>query len=718
MTLDLSDPDKISDRSELNPHRLTLNYGDTFAIFDHLGDIRNIVERSQGLFFKGCRYLSGSELRIFGRRPELLCSTVREETDILSADLTNPEVVTSSQKIDRGSLHINRLKFLKSGRCFEQLLIENFSMQNLTVPISLSFKSDFHDLFELRGFNRKAPRGKISEKAKSDRIFEATYDGLDGIERCLLIELPEGWRAQGEGVFKYEIDLGPGEHRDFEISFNLTLGSACCATGTLPESLEVLQEELLTEKKKIADITTPNNLFNHWVTRSKLDLITLLSDVGQHQYPFAGVPWYNTVFGRDGIITSIQCLLFAPQVARNVLLYLAEHQADSMDANSDAEPGKILHEVREGELVNIGEVPFKHYYGSVDSTPLFLWLAGLYYQRTGDLELMKTLWPNFERALEWIDHYGDIDGDGFVEYKRRSENGLRNQGWKDSHDSISHADGTLAEGPISLCEVQGYVYQAKLSIAKIARGLKKPELAERLDQQAEKLKKNFNKAFWDEENQYVVLALDGMKRPVRVTTSNPGHCLATQIIDSSHVNAVATRLMQDDLYSGWGIRTLSEKEKRYNPMSYHNGSVWPHDTSIAAFGLALHGHTDSAAKVCESLFEASMFFEMRRMPELFCGFNRRNNEGPILYPVACSPQAWAVASVYLIVSSLFGIEIFAQDKSIRMMRPAMPRFLDELTIERIPIDGGCLSLRFIRYGNDIGIEILEKPQDWTLMICK
>lgn len=710
-----------SDRTELDPHRLTLNFGDTFAVYNRVGDIRNVGEHSQGFFYKGCRFLSRSELLVFGARPELLSSTVREEVDVLSADLTNPELVHGNVKIERGTLHIGRLKFLQSGYGYERITVQNFALQRLMVPLELSLYSDFLDLFELRGFHRKSTPGTISYPEEGSSTYAAFYEGGDGIQRRIRLDFPREWQANGRNKFRCEVELDPGESREFELVVALSLDGEAAPAKKLGAGLRMLEESLEKEKREIGEVHGSNSLFNHWVKRSKLDLVTLLSEVGGYRYPFAGVPWYNTVFGRDGIVTAIQCLLVAPEVAKNVLLFLAQNQARTRDAAFDAEPGKILHEMREGELVNLGEVPFKHYYGSVDSTPLFLWLVGLYYRRTNDVETAHKLWPHVERALEWVNKHGDMDGDGFVEYFRHSENGLTNQGWKDSHDSISHADGSLAQGPIALCEVQGYVYQAKLSIAKLAARLGKKEAAGRLEREASELKLRFNEAFWDEEGRFLALALDGKKKPLRVRTSNPGHCLATGIVDARYAEAVATGLMEPDLYSGWGVRTLSSREKRYNPMSYHNGSVWPHDTSLAAMGLAGYGFTHFAAKICEDMFEASSFFDLQRMPELFCGFERKRNEAPILYPVACSPQAWAVASVYLILGSLLGIEIDAVEKTIKLRNPALPKFLHELNLEQIPADGGTLGLRFLRYGPevcDVGVEVIRKPADWSLVICK
>jgi glycogen debranching enzyme len=402
---------------DIDPNKLTLNYGDTFAVLDRWGDVRNLGERHQGLFYKGCRYLSWWEISLAGQRPELLSSTVREESDCLSADMTNAQMTVNGVVLPRGSIHIGRLKFLKNGECYERVIVQNFTPEPIEAPLSVDFRSNFHDIFELRGFERRSPRGETAT-GSDQGLFKLSYRGADGIERVLRIEFPEDWTLVSAGSFQRKVNLPPHGRFEFQYRIALSQGGESIPPPNHDKALKELELRVKGEKELIADVVTPNSLFNHWVNRSKLDLVTLLCDVGSYKYPFAGVPWYNTIFGRDGLITALQCLLFAPSIARNVLLYLADHQAKEDDPLFDAEPGKILHEVRGGELVNIGEVPFKHYYGSVDSTPLFVWLAGLYGQRTNDLDLIEKIWPNLERALHWIDRFGDCDGNGFVEYQK------------------------------------------------------------------------------------------------------------------------------------------------------------------------------------------------------------------------------------------------------------------------------------------------------------
>ncbi len=376
-------------------------------------------------------------------------------------------------------------------------------------------------------------------------------------------------------------------------------------------------------------------------------------------YPYAGVPWFNTPFGRDGIITALECLWLNPSLARGVLSYLASTQAVDVNPEQDAEPGKILHETRKGEMAALHEMPFARYYGSVDSTPLFVVLAGAYYERTGDRGLIEAIWPNIQAALLWIERYGDYDGDGFIEYDRHSSAGLLHQGWKDSDDAIFHADGALARGPIAVCEVQAYTYAAWRAGAALAAALSLPEPAAKFASRAERLRGRFEDLFWCDELSTYALALDGDKQPCRVRSSNAGQCLFSGIAAADRAVKVGQSLLKPELFSGWGIRTVGSAEPRYNPMGYHLGSVWPHDNALIAFGMSRYGMASEATRVFTGLFDAAMYFDLHRIPELFCGFPRDEGQGPILYPVACAPQAWSAASVFLMVQACLGLHIDA-----------------------------------------------------------
>jgi glycogen debranching enzyme len=415
----------------------------------------------------------------------------------------------------------------------------------------------------------------------------------------------------------------------------------------------------------------------------------------------------------------MQILWLEPAVARGVLRFLAAHQAQDSDDAADAEPGKILHEMRESELARLGEVPFGRYYGSIDSTPLFVALAGLYWQRTRDRATLEAIWPNLRAALEWIERYGDRDGDGFVEYGRRRASGLLNQGWKDSDDGVMHADGRLAEPPIALCEVQAYVYAAWRLAAQLAVDLMNDyPLSADLTLKAEKLRRRFEEAFWCEELGTYALALDGAKRPCEVRSSNAGQLLFTGIAAPEHAARVAQGLFEADFFTGWGVRTLSARERRFNPASYHNGSVWPHDNALIGLGLARYGRTQEALALTTALFDAASHMHLRRLPELFCGFERKRGKAPTLYPVACAPQAWAAGAVYMLLEACLGVTIDGPEQRIRFTYPRLPGVLETVWISNLRVGHGLVDLELRRHGEDVGVNVLRRDGAVEVILVK
>jgi glycogen debranching enzyme len=460
-----------------------------------------------------------------------------------------------------------------------------------------------------------------------------------------------------------------------------------------------------------AAIHTSNDILNEALCRSVADLYMLVSETPDGPYPYAGIPWYSTVFGRDGIITALQTLWLDPGIGLGVLRYLAAHQAKKTDDFADAEPGKVLHEVRHGEMAELREVPFRHYYGSVDATPLFIILAGAYLERTADIGSIRELWPNIEAALRWLEEHGDRDGDGFIEYGRRNERGLVNQGWKDSHDSVFHEDGALAEGPIAMAEVQAYAYGAWRAAANIARHLGKHGRAHEFERRAEKLRVLFDERFYDEALGTYVLALDGNKRACRVRASNAGHVLYTGLALPERADSVVQALMSGASFSGFGIRTVAATEARFNPMSYHNGSVWPHDTAIIAAGLARYGYRHEAAQLFEGLFIASTYMDLRRLPELFCGFPRQPGTGPVFYPVACSPQAWATGTLPYLMQVCLGMRFAPMERIVHFERPILPAFVDEVMMRNMTIADCTMSLHLKRAGSDVLVHVLDRSGD-------
>ena len=689
----------------VGPH-WTLKHDDAFAVVDSLGNM-GAPGGSDGLFFKDTRFLSRLELRMNGLQPLLLGSNVRDDNSSFSADLTNPDFLLNGKVVlEKDLVHLGRTLFLWRGVAYQRLTVSNHSDRRIGLTLSLLFDSDFADLFEVRGMRRRRRGNATRRKTGNDRVlFE--YRGLDDVVRstALAFDPPPTTLAVNEAV--YRLDIAPAETRMIYLSIGCDRPAGQRPAPFLKGLLES-RRELRAASFDTTTIETSNALFNEILCRSAADLRMLMTDTPEGRYPYAGTPWYSTTFGRDGLVTALQMLWHEPSVARGVLRRLAAHQATETDARSDAQPGKILHEMRGGEMAALGEVPFAHYYGSVDATPLFVLLAGLYAERTGDIETIKTLWPAIEAALGWIDGLGDPDRDGFVEYWRATDLGLANQGWKDSYDAIFHADGRLAEGRIALAEVQGYVFAAKTTIARCARRLDRVQQAERLEAEARRLAEQFEAAFWCPDLGTYAVALDGDKRPCRVSTSNAGQLLFTGIVQPDRAAAVAAGLLGPRFFSGWGIRTLAQGEARYNPMSYHNGSIWPHDNALIALGLARYGLKQSVQTLFKGLFDAATYMELRRLPELFCGFRRQPNRGPTLYPVACSPQAWASATPFSLIEAALGLQFDPANEEIRLYNPCLPSFLDSIELRSLQLSASSVDLKVRRHRDDVSVEITRQ----------
>jgi glycogen debranching enzyme len=463
-------------------------------------------------------------------------------------------------------------------------------------------------------------------------------------------------------------------------------------------------------------VWTDNQLYNSLLARGLRDLRALLTPTRHGNLPAAGIPWFVAPFGRDSLLTCHQTLLLNPDLTRTTLEVLAAFQADEVDEWRDAQPGKILHELRQGELAGANEIPHTPYYGSIDSTPLWLLLLGTYYRWTGDLGFCRRLLPNVERALEWVESYGDTDGDGFVEYQRSSPRGLANQGWKDSHDSVVHEDGKLAEGPIALAEVQAYVYLAKLRVADVFEALGDRERAATLRAQAASLRVAFNERFWVESEQYFAMALDGDKRPVATISSNPAHGLYCGVVDADKAAPLARRLLAPDMFSGWGVRTLSKSALSYNPMSYHNGSIWPHDNAIIGAGLKRYGFAKATNRLATAMFEMAVTVDDMRLPELFCGFTRRSPNRPVAYPVACSPQAWAAGAPFLLLQAMLGISADAPANVLNVAKPQLPGWLNTVELHDLRVGRSTISIVFQRHGETTGFSLLDKDGDVRVLM--
>ncbi len=687
---------------------LTLKDGDTFAVFDRYGDTGSVGSGEQGIYHRGTRMLSHHEFHLGHQRPLLLSSTVHEHNAFVAVDLTNPDIpVGGDRVIPRGTVHVFRSMFLWHGALFARTKVFNYGDLELDTDIALLFEADFADVFEVRGVHRKK-RGRTWVDVGEDKV-NLCYEGLDGIVRRTCITFSEKPAELSAEHARFSPRIKP--HEAFELFHIANFTDQPCEQPSdehFFENRERLVKRLVGSR---TTIRTSNEQFNHWLDRSTADLRMLETQTPDGPYPYAGVPWFSTVFGRDGIITALEYLWVDPHIARGVLATLAANQADRHSPVQDAEPGKILHEWREGEMANLGEVPYGCYYGSADSTPLFLMLAAAYWRRTSDRAMLEFLWPNIERALVWIDQYGDEDQDGFVEYARKRPQGLTNQGWKDSEDSVMHADGRLADGPIALCEVQGYVYAGKLGAADMAQALGMTTRAHALRRQAAELRERFDAAFWLDDLGTYALALDGHKEPCRVESSNSGHLLYCGIVPPGKAGRVADSLMGPNMFSGWGIRTLAEGEKRYNPMSYHNGSIWPHDNALAAAGLARYGMADRAQKIMAGMFDAALAVDLNRLPELFCGFPRQAGQGPTLYPVACIPQAWAAGTAFMLMEAVLGMELAADPPTILFHRPVLPDFLDRVEIDNLVVGDASVDVILNRHPHSVGVNVMRRKGD-------
>ena len=694
-----------------------LKHNDTFGLFDRYGDIQSTGLGEEGLYHQDTRFLSLQELLIDGVRPMFLNSTVKDNDSLLIVEFMNPDIYAGEEvAIAKGVLHIFRAKLLWDTTCYEHLRFVNHGMETADITLSLAFDADYADIFEVRGIKR-VRRGEYMPREIKKGELLLSYSGRDKVVRRTRIGFdPLPTNIHHDRV-EYRLSLMPKSETHLYVTVNCEIAGQAISTPT--GYFEALKLSSATKEDRLISpcrINTSNELFNRWVERSRSDLVMLTTQLPEGCYPYAGVPWYSTTFGRDGILTALEYLWVDASLAKGVLSFLAETQATEEDPSRDAEPGKIMHEARKGEMAALNEIPFRRYYGTVDATPLFIVLAGAYYERTGDLDFIRSIWYNIQQALYWIDHYGDIDGDGFVEYARRSQEGLEQQGWKDSQDSIFHGDGRIAHAPIALCEVQGYVYEAKRRASQLARLLGEEFLAQQLESAAYDLRGRFNESFWCEEIGTYALALDGEKRQCMVSASNAGHALWSGIATADRAVKVAEGLLQEDFFCGWGIRTLPCGAARYNPMSYHNGSVWPHDNALIAAGMASYGFTDKALTILDGLFDASVFVDQHRLPELFCGFPRRPAEGPTLYPVACSPQAWAAATVFYLLQACLGLSFHPRKSEIQFKHPRLPAFLDTVEIRGLTLNDASVDLLLQRYANNVGVNVVRKQGEMDVVV--
>jgi glycogen debranching enzyme len=737
--------------SERPQPTLTIKDNDLFLVTDTLGNIggfsRDDMNTSMGLFCHDTRFLSRLELQIEGRSPVLLSSTA-EKGFALSVLCTNPRVDGGAlseehQEAERSQsegqseddkppyslLRADTIGLAReialNGALFEEIDVSNYSTHAIRFELSLSFDADFVDLFEVRGYGR-GRKGQLlhhlpKEETERSEIQELilAYKGLDGSIMQSHIEFlhrQPNYLKGHTAIWQLELE----SHETLKLGYRLRLltntrsTSIVSAPATLGQAKAAESHEQKEWQQHVTQVRSDKTTVNGVIERAEQDVYLLRQSFGKGKVLSAGVPWFSTLFGRDSIIAASQILMLDSAIARETLTILAEYQGKKNDEWRDEQPGKILHEIRLGEMARCEEIPHIPYYGTVDATPLWLMLYSEYYAWTHDTETLERLWPNALAAMDWIDR--EMKKTGYLSYYRQSKRGLANQGWKDSGDCIVNRKGQLAVGAIALCEVQAYVYAAKVRLAEIARMKKRIDLADQWQDEAKDLKRRFNQDFWIDEEDFCALALDGDGKPVDSISSNPGHCLNLGILAPEKAYSVAERLRAPDMYSGWGIRTLSSLSPAYNPMGYHVGSVWPHDNSMIALGLRSLGLVDQALELCQSLIDMMLHQPYHRPPELFCGHERTDGNAPVMYPVACSPQAWATGSVFQLLQVMINLVPDARNNCLRIIDPALPESINRLALHNLRVGSTLLDLEFERSGSATACRVAKKRGNLRVVI--
>lgn len=672
------------------PYNLyAIKHMDLFAIANSLGDI---VGKGDGVFRNDTRVLSEFRLCMGDKPLSLLSASLSQDDVFFNTHATNrPLPPLGESEIPEAIIHIKRSRFLWQERLYERVQLVNYGESDVAAPIELHFAADFHDIFEVRGKKRKA-RGENHPPAVADDHVRLSYRGLDHITRHSIISFSQAPERLTGRCAEFHLTLPRKQTMELYIEISPSHNATPCRERFRAAAAKA-RGQMRKRRHQGGALRSSEHVFNSWLEKSRSDLALLTTDLDTGPYPYAGIPWFSTPFGRDAIITAMQLLWFQPEIARGVLAYLAAHQAREKSTFRDSAPGKIMHETRKGEMSNLGEVPFSLYYGGVDTTPLFVMLAGAYAERTGDLTCIEAIWPALEMAMEWVEESDSVK-DGFLTYQSGEASGLRNQGWKDSEDSVFHADGRFPDGPISLVEVQGYKFAALSAMAQLCR-LRGDSGSIRWKNRAKEIRAAVEQRFWMEERGFYALAIDGEGQLCRVRASNAGHLLFVGLPSAEHAAQVTQQLLSSSFNSGWGIRTLATDEVRYNPMSYHNGSVWPHDAAICAAGIARYGHREGAANILSELFGAAVSFGMR-LPELFCGFQRFTGGSPVAYPVACLPQAWSSGSVFMALQGCLGISINGWRKQIQVNQPQLPSGINNLSIRGLRVGESRVNLVFQR----------------------
>ena len=687
---------------------------DLFVLTDIDGNIPPENGEGLGLYLRDTRFLSTYDLRLGGQRPTVLYSTAQKNCQ-LTADLSNPEITHDGSIIRGQTISVNRSRLVHDAM-YERITFINFGSEPANLPVSLRFDADYRDIFEVRKYKMRHRRGETLPVECDDRSITMGYRGLDSIVRRTHIRFAERPDRIDGLTASFMLHLAPRHQTTIELQVVPSEDDEERALVSFDHARHALETSYSNWLQQNTYVGTSSDLFDAMIQRSVLDLRLLLTHTDCGPVVTAGTPWYACVFGRDSLIAALQSLIFCPDLARATLRFLARHQGREVRRWKEEEPGKIFHELRRGEMARLNEVPHTPYYGTADATPLWLMLLAETFRWTGDRGLVDELWEPAMRAVDWLDQYGDLDGDGYIEYWcHTAPTDAINHGWKDSPGSIFHTDGSLAEQPIALVEVQGYAYAAKRGIADLCEMRGDLDLAARLRSEASSLKERFNRDFWMEDHAFLALALDGHKEQVQIITSNPGHAMWTEIVDAALVRRMAPRFKRSDLLSGWGLRCVSANEAGYNPMGYHLGTVWPHDVSMVVAGLRRYGFTSEASTIATQLYHAGLNFLYYRFPEVFTGFSRTHNPYPVPYPVSCSPQAWSAGTPFLLLQTFLGLQPDAGSGRVTL-DPELPPWLGEVRVSNLRIGGAALDLRFVLHGEYSTAQVLSKSGSLDVMI--
>lgn len=697
---------------------------DTFFVMRGDGDIPFDKQYGMGLYHRDCRYLRGYEFRICGQPPTPLVAN-SDQSFMAIFQLTNFDIDTpGGETIRRHKLGIQWIRKIEGGipALREQLTFVNHDVDSMAFPVSFSFDARFEDVFAVRGLLPEFP-GRLEAPEWKDDSLRFVYRGSDEVVRVLTIVFSEKPASVDGATVMFDLEIEPQQAKRIGVSFFMSEGRKLREVIKEHKNKEVALEvdfhrdyspgEWMRHR---TSLESDSVFLNRAVERSMADLKMLSSRINEGAFFSAGLPWFGTLFGRDSIITAIQTLAFNYEIAEQTLRLLACMQGSKVDEWKDEEPGKILHELRRGELAATDRIPHSPYYGAVDTTPLFLILLAQHSEWTGSTRLFSELRGNVERALEWIDTYSDHDGDGYADYSSPMDGALINQGWKDAGNSIVCESGSIAKPPIALVEVQAYIYQAKLSIANLFLRAGDHARAKSLRGEAEKLRKRFERDFWFAEEGTYDLALQKGGKPTRVVSSNAGHALWAGISEGVRAGAVVKRLLQEDMFSGWGVRTLSTRARRYNPIGYHLGTVWPHDNSIIAAGMKRYGFDKEASRIFRATLDACLRVNNHRLPEAFSGFPRNEYGVPVGYPVACHPQAWAAGTIPYLITTMLGLVPEAFDGRLKVVRPLLPDYVDLLDIRQLRVGKAEVDLRFRKIGESVAVEVLKLDGDLKVVI--